>query len=281
MTELDYADQVVTSALVTTQAHPYKENIATRRTIVYQTLVDPTVVRIAAEKAKHKLFNKFLFRLNNPEEIEFVSIEKYYEPFVVVNGKYSIDYYRKSAYAVRVDREAREVILFDRTFIPEQAVGEHGIRLEGEERIIRETKAFLILNKDGQDSKVEDFPSALSEKNPEELVETFKMPGIPPEMDLHVIRKRISQRPNDVNRLVNEIFEVDERSLIYTPRFKVEYKCPRLGKEAYLEFDGVTSKLMGHDENFLSAAFSFVASQTKKLFYAVVNRIKPKDISQH
>ena len=78
MTELACTPEIVISASIPDS----KECIASRNTIVYQTLIDPTVARIAGEKNKHKLFNKFLFKLNNPSEIEFVSTEKYYEPYI-------------------------------------------------------------------------------------------------------------------------------------------------------------------------------------------------------
>ena len=281
MTELEYAGQVVTPAVPVTST---KENIPSRRTVVYQTLLDPAVARISAEKNKHRLFKKFLFQLNNPDDIEFVSIEKYYEPYVMISGKYSIDYYRKSAYSLKVDREAKEVVLFNQTFVPQETsdstMTDRRIRLEGEERIIRETTAFIILGRDGKDSGLKDFPSAPSEKNPEKLVKSLKMESIPPNLDLEVIRKRIAQRPNDVSRLLNEVLEIDERSLIYTPRFKVKYKCPKIGTEAYLEFDGVSSKLIWHDESLLLTAPSFMAEQTKKAFNTLINRIKPKDTPQ-
>ena len=106
-------------------------------------------------------------QLNSPSEIEYVSTEKFYEPYVTVNGKYSIDYYRKCAYAVRVDRGVTEVILLNHTFLPKHVsnsnFGEQNIRLEGEERLIKETKAFLLLDKNGKESKLSTFRSAPSE----------------------------------------------------------------------------------------------------------------------
>ena len=47
---------------------PPKEKIAKRKTIVYQTLVDPTVIKVAAEKLKNKLFVKFGFLKPKPED---------------------------------------------------------------------------------------------------------------------------------------------------------------------------------------------------------------------
>ena len=266
MSELACTNEIVISAIVPVS----KENIASRRTIVYQTLIDPSVARIAGEKNKHKLFNKFLFRLNNPSEIDFVSTEKHYEPYLTVSGKYSIDYYRKCNYTVKVDKDITEVILFNHTFIPEQGSystkSEQTIKLEGEERLIRNSKAFLFLNGTGEESKLSEFPSAPCEKNSQELVESFKMREIAPNMDVEAIRKRIVQRPTDIQRIVNESLEIDERTVIYRPIYKVTYKCPRIAKEAYLEVDGITSKIIRQKQNILSAALRAVVTDLKKLF---------------
>ena len=179
MSELTFVDEVVSSNSVMSP----KENIAERRTIVYQTLMDPAIVRIEGEKNKNRLFNRFLFKLNAPEEIEFVSIEKYYEPYLVVSGKHLIDYYRNCAYSLSVDKEAKEVTLFGHTFTPRQSSfateGESNIRFEGEERLVKETRAFLILNRYGQDSKLNQFPAAPSEENPKNLIKSFKMLELP------------------------------------------------------------------------------------------------------
>jgi hypothetical protein len=258
----------VVGTVISSSSADSKENISSRRTIVYRTLIDPAIAGIEGEKNKHKLFNKFLFKLNTPSEIEYVSTEKYYEPYVTVSGKYSIDYYRKCSYAVRVDKEVTEVILFDNTLIPKQVsnstTSERGIKVEGEERLVKEAGIFLFLNKKGQESDINEFPPAPSEENPQELIQRFKMPEIAPNMDVDVIRKRILRQPNDINRIVTEMFEIPERYVIYRPIFKVKYKCPKIGKEAYLEFDGVTSKLIRQKKNIFLVAFEKVTKTLKK-----------------
>ena len=279
------ADLDLTQSSIVEEATPVavltatiKEKIAERKTIVYQTLIDPTVVRIEGEKAKSKLFRRFLFKLNTPEEIQFSYIEKYYEPFIVVSGKYLIDYYRKCVYSVKVNKEAKEVILLEHTFRPAQnfsSDAESIISLKGEERLVKETRNFLILNRYGQDSKLNEFPSAPSEDNPQKLIKSYKMPEVAPDIDLEVIRKRITQRPNDISRIVDEELEIDERSVIYAPRFKVTYRCPRIGKEDYLEFDGVTLKQIKHRENSLSA-INMIASLPRGLLEAIRKWITTK-----
>ncbi|TRO46749.1 hypothetical protein E2P60_04625 [Candidatus Bathyarchaeota archaeon] len=242
MSELSYPVEVVTQAAVTSKI----ENIPPRKTVVYRTLIDSAVVRINGEKNKHKLFKRFLFLRRPAEDIEFVSIEKYYEPYIIISGRYLIDYYRKESYSVTVDKAVKEVVLFNRTFIPGQSSVSFAsyatIRFEGEERLVKQIRSLILLNKDGQDLKINEFESAPAEENPQKILKSFKTAKVAPEVDMKVIYTRIKQRPNDIHRIVNEELKIDERSVIYTPRFRITYRCPKINKEAYLEFDGVTSK---------------------------------------
>jgi hypothetical protein len=274
LTELEFAEVISSSSNTS-----LRENVATRRTIVYQTLMDPATARIEGEKLKSRLFNRFMFKLNTPEEIEFVSIEKYYEPYIVVSGKHLIDYYRKCAYFVSVDKDAKEVILFGHRFTPAQAsfspLNDNNIRLEGEERIVKENRVFLVLNRYGDDSKLSEFPSAPSEDNPLKLIKSFNMPEVAPDIDLETARQRLVQRPVDIKRIVNEELEIDQRSLIYTPRFRLKYSCLKIAKEAYLEFDGVTLKQIKQREGVLSSAINAVAP-IPHILKAGVTRITKK-----
>ena len=97
---------------------PVPERIAERKTIVYKTLVDPTVAKMTGEKMKDRLFVRFGFLTPRQKEVEYVSLDKYYEPYLVVSGKYSINYYRRRVYTVEVDADVQEVILLKQTFKP-------------------------------------------------------------------------------------------------------------------------------------------------------------------
>jgi hypothetical protein len=235
------------TAETTDDKSPSHERIVDRKTIVYETLVDPTVIKLNGEKLKTKIFTEFFLLRPPREDIQLVSINKYYEPFIVISGKYAIDYYRKSTYAVKLDKEVREVILLNQQFKPEQSKDPFGenhsvIKLEGEERIMKELNASLILDRSGQDITPERLPSAPSERNPEKLLTECGAKEIAGDADLRFIQSRILKRPKDINRIVNELIEVNERVVIYAPRFRLVYKNTITGKEKAIEFDGVTAK---------------------------------------
>ncbi len=238
MTQTVNADKIVISA----EAPLIKENIVDRKTIVYEANIDPTVIRVSGEKLKQQLFAKFGLFKPKSEEIQFISLDKYYEPYIVISGKYFLDYYRKCTYVFKVDQGVKEVILLDHNFIPETSKSTKTIRLHGEERLNKDGKAFLILDKYGKDAMVDNLPSAPSEKKPEKIIAEYKIEEIPENADVNYVRRRIAERPKDVSRVVEEVFEITDRSVIYTPRFKLLFRNLKTGDEKVMIIDGVTSE---------------------------------------
>jgi hypothetical protein len=234
------AEPVVISA----ETPSTKENIVERKNIVYEANIDPTVIKVAGEKIKKQLFTKFAFYWFQPrsEDIQFVSLEKYYEAYIVISGRYFIDYFRKCTYVFKINEGVREVVLLNYKFLPETFKSSKIIKLHGEERLIKEEKAFLILDKNGRDSDAKHLPSAPSEKKPEKAIEEYKIEKLAENADVNFVKEKIVKRPKDVCRIVEEIFEVTDRSVIYTPRFKLLFRNVKTGEEKTLVLDGVTAK---------------------------------------
>ncbi len=252
--------------VVSTESGQTEENIVARKTIVYETLVDPTVLRVASEKLRTQLFSRFGLLKPKPEEIQFVSIDKYYEPYIVVSGRYVIDYYRRCDYKVRVDDGVREVILFDNKIIPEHPTymdSREGkvIWLTGQERLVNEAKASFIFDRYGRDATLERLPSARPEKNPNKIMAKFGIEKVADNADVDFVRSRLVSRPQDVQRIVAEIFEVGERVVIYTPKFRILYKNVRTGEEKAMEFDGVTSEKVQQRESAISQSIKIIKSR--------------------
>ena len=65
------------------------ENITQRKVIVYKSRVDPAALKQKAEEMKNELFVK-RFSKPKPEDIHVVSVDKNYEPYVLVDAKYRI-----------------------------------------------------------------------------------------------------------------------------------------------------------------------------------------------
>jgi len=225
------------------------EKISPRKMIIYKTLIDPTVIKLATEKVKDRLFVKFGFLRPSPELIQQVAFEKDYEAFVIVDGKYTIDYYRRRVYTIRVDDKAQEVILFSQTYKPETSTDPPGqvVRIEGEERLVHQAKAYLVLAADGREVSPKRIPSAPSEEQSKKLlaeIETTKKLEILPNEEVDIIRNKIVKRPMEIKRIVHELFEVTDRAVIYTPIYKVRFQNVKTGEMKTVKFDGVTARLL-------------------------------------
>jgi len=222
-----------------------KENIIERKTIVYETHMDPTVIRVAGEKLKKQLFTRYGLFKPRSEEIQFVSLDKYYDAYIVINGRYFIDYFRNRTYVFNVDEAVKEVVLLNNKFIPEVARNTKVIKLCGEERLVHEVKSFLIMDKNGRDAQIDNLPPAPSEKKPEKAIKEYGVEELHENADVDFVRARIARRPEDMSRIVEEIFEVTERTVIYAPRFRVAFKNTTTGEEKALVIDGVSAKRIG------------------------------------
>jgi len=241
------------------------DKIVPRKTVVYETLVDPTVIKVAGERLKRQLFTKFGILKSNSSPIELVSMKKYYEPYIVISARYFLDYFRLCKYTVSIDEEVEEVILLNQKFYPKKFQNSvASIMLEGEERLVVEKKGFFMLAENGQEANLETLPSAPSEEHPEETIAKHSIIEIDSEADVDFVRKRLVHRPENLSRIVNEIFEIGERVVIYAPRFKLTYVNASTYQQKSIEFDGVTAKRI-HDENPRSRIARTIKSSLKAI----------------
>jgi hypothetical protein len=246
LTETTCDEKIVISA---EPKQPFEERIVSRKTIVYETLVDPAVIKIAAENLKDQLFPKYGFFKTKPEEVNVVSVVKHYKPYIMVSGEYTVYYYRKRVCTIKVADDVSEVLIGIDKLKPKQVTDSLGnvyreIELRGEERVKKKAKASLVLDGFGRDVSLKELPSAPSERNPEEVLAKSCTKKVPPELDLSILRTRIFKRPADVSWIANELFEVNERVVIYVPIFKVVFRKVKTGQEKTFEFDGLTGKII-------------------------------------
>jgi len=234
-----------------TEVPPVPESIARRKVIVYKSCVDPTIIRLTAEKMKDKLFVKS-FSKPKPEEIRVVSVDKYYEPYVLVNAKYSIDYYKTKVHTLHVDEGTEQVKILGETFKPETVTDPTGevrkvIQLETKECLSYEDKANVILDKTGREIPVDQVPSAPSEDHPhKKLKEVGKKAGkinFSPGKEIEMVKAGIVNRPPDAENIEKELFQISEHAVIYSPVYEITFRNAKTSDERIIKIDGVTAKI--------------------------------------
>ena len=235
---------------------PIPEKISKRKVIVYKSRVDPTIVKLTAEKMKYKLFAKFGFSKRRSEEIRVVSVDKYYEPYILIDAKYSVQYFKKRVYTLDVDPETEEVKILGESYKPEieaSRSGEAGeprkaIRLEAQLWSSYQDKAYLVLDKEGKEIPPDQVPAAPSEDHPEKILKEFsKKTGrvqVSPRKEIEMVKARIVKRPSDIAKIEDEIFQISEHAVIYSPIYEITFRNVETGEERLVKIDGVSAKII-------------------------------------
>ena len=235
---------------------PIPEKISKRKVIVYKSRVDPTIVKLTAEKMKYKLFAKFGFSKRRSEEIRVVSVDKYYEPYILIDAKYSVQYFKKRVYTLDVDPETEEVKILGESYKPEieaSRSGEAGeprkaIRLEAQLWSSYQDKAYLVLDKEGKEIPPDQVPAAPSEDHPEKILKEFsKKTGrvqVSPRKEIEMVKARIVKRPSDIAKIEDEIFQISEHAVIYSPIYEITFRNVETCEERLVKIDGVSAKII-------------------------------------
>ena len=111
-----------------------------------------------------------------------------------------------------------------------------------EERLIDEAKAFLILDKNGRDSADDNMPLGPPEKKPRKAIKEIGIEELPENADVNFLKEKIAKRPREMCRILEEVFEVTERTVIYCPRYKLLFRWVKTGEEKILVLDAVTAE---------------------------------------
>ena len=235
---------------------PIPEKISKRKVIVYKSRVDPTIVKLTAEKMKHKLFAKFGFSKNKTEEIRVVSVDKYYEPYIVIDAKYDVKYFKKKVYTLGVDPETEEVKISEEFYKPsiDTSVAEEDgeprkvINVEAEMWSSYKDKAYLVFNGEGKEIPPNQVPAAPSEDHPEKILKEFSKKTmalqVSPQKEIEMVKARIVKRPSEVAKIEDEMFQISEHAVIYSPIYEITFRNVKTGEERLVKIDGVTAKII-------------------------------------
>jgi len=231
-----------------------KERIEERKLIVHKVAFDLEAVKNIVERDKTKFFAKLGFFKPKHEEIECESVQLFYEPFIVAEANYFLDYYKKKTYTIKIDEDVSEVIAFGQTFKPE-AVKEgilkrsyKAIAFDAQERVIHRAASHMALNRTGREIDPTRLPSGPTEPEPEKALkkdsDRVRELKISPDIILDKIRKRTTKRPPDAGRITEEAFEVTGYALVCTPIYEARCRRLKTGEIKILPISGVTGKTL-------------------------------------
>ena len=234
------------------------------KTIVLKNQLEREKLDEIVHNKKTSLFGS-TFSRPKPEEIHVHSLVTLYDSYLLVSGKYEIDFYRKAIHKFDVDGDVVEILIGDGVFPiktksgiwdkfgnkMKEGVGidKEEVELEVEEHARQTQSGTLILDHHGHEIKefpykiesrtVENYPTRILEQNSENV----KHQELTREQYLEKLKNKLRKiNPQDI-RINSERFVIDKVITVYTPVH--EARCVDSKKRIeILRIDGITNKVL-------------------------------------
>ena len=229
-----------------------EEKTLERKLIVQKIFVNHETVRKVVEKDKTSFFTKLGFLKPKQEDIDCESVLLFYEPFLIAKANYFLDYYENKTYRIKVGDNATEVVVFDQTLKPE-VVSERvkgvlkrshrEIVFGAQERVIHKAIEQIALNRTGREIDSTKLPSAPAELEPEKVLKEYREKARKVGLTLfNTLKDVVCKRPPNIGRIVEEVFEVTEHTVVYTPIYEARCRHLKTGEIKIIPISGVTGK---------------------------------------
>jgi len=226
------------------------QKVVDTRTIILKPRLDSSMARLQGEQSKTSFFARFSFLKPKPRDVLLVAFGKYYEPYIVIGGKYSIDYCKRHKYALKVEDRTQAMFIDGKQMKPEPMSLQDKakvIKLVGEEHSHYENETYVILDRMLQEVSSDNLFFAPFENAYETQPAAgfdLRKPQISIEEEISFLRSRVARRPADVAEIIREKFEINERTIIYSPVYELTYKNMKNGNLVTALINGITGDVI-------------------------------------
>jgi len=225
------------------------QSMVDTKTIVLRPRLDQGDVQLIGERIKRRLFSRFGLARAHAEDIRFLSCETYFEPYLIIGGKYALDYCKKHVFRVDVDEKTTKVLVGGQQFESKQEhlnASNRVVKVKGEEYAHHERQTYFILDRmkrEIQPEKLPISPFSIQEEN-FGLDSHFKSIQICDEEQIEFLKTRIARRPACVGEIIREVFEITERTIVYSPMYQLTFENSKNQEGATIAVNGITGEIM-------------------------------------
>ncbi len=248
------------------QVETLPQSMVDVKTIVLKPRLDRNDVRLIGENLKPQLFSKFGFK-HKPENTKLLASEQYFEPYLIIGGKYVLDYCKKHVMEAEVDKKTNKVFIAGQEFNSKEAdpkTKRRVLELAGEEYVHYEKQGYYILDRIKREVPPEKLPLSafvLIEKN-SELDYSFKRIHLSDEAQIDFLRSKIAQRPTDVAEIIKEIFDITDRTIANYPMYLLTFENAKKQKEQTVTVDGITGETVLNGASTLTSKTTHDSQET-------------------
>ena len=234
-----------------------QEKVVERKVIFFKSAFEIKTIRKSAEKAKSQMFSKYIFLKSKPEESEINTIDKYFEPYIVVDGVYSIDFSKEWSHSIKVDEEMQILKISNKNFEPNFLDNRIDLpykllELEGTGRFYHEERKRIVFDEKWNEVRLDLLPYLPFEEDVQEILSESVNHQLNEDLnvakEVEILKNKIFNRPPDFSIIHKERFNVSERALVFKPMYRVTATHTQTQKKVTFVIDGVNGKISSENK---------------------------------
>jgi hypothetical protein len=208
------------------------EKISTLSKFYFPAKVSKKDAERLAESKKSKIFEK------GKGVAEVTAVSFFYEPFILAEGKATLDYLRKKEYEFYVDETVHSSKVGSIIIKPIKADIGKKIKIPGVERINLTRGANWLFNPMGGAQSLDFIPetgkikvtASWLKQHKKELVD----PSITPKEIVNMLKKALTAKPTDADRIISMDIRIN-LSTFYMPAYYITYRRDEESKPARVD----------------------------------------------
>lgn len=226
------------------------QKIVDRKIVILKPRLDSANAKLLGENNKTNFFPKHKFLKPQSADISIVGFSIYFEPLILVGGRYSINYCKRQELKIECGQQAQKIFVGGEELKLEPSDLEAHSRIiafPAEEHYQYTNETYFVLDRFMRELTPERIHLAPFECDQE----NEKIPNIDSrkvtislEEEIAFLRHKIVKRPSDADVLIKEIFEINERMTIYTPMYELVFQNAKTAKTVTIIIDAIAGNII-------------------------------------
>ena len=190
------------------------------------------------------------FLKHQSTDISIVGFSKYFEPLIIIGGKYSINYCKKQELKIECGHQAQKIFVGGEEFKLEPSdTGSPSriIAFPAEEHYQYTEETYFVLDRFMREitpEKIHMAPFECEQENDKNLNIDSRKVTISLEEEIAFLRQKIVKRPSDADVIIKEVFEINERMIIYNPIYELVLQSVKTAKTITILIDAITGNII-------------------------------------
>ena len=225
------------------------QKVVDQKVVILKSRLDQNDIKLLSEEKKKCLFGKpgiLKKRGAKEKDIVLIGLNKYYEPYILIGGKYSIDYCKKHLIKIETDNNEKRLFIGgeEKNSEPCSPIGQKRMfKVVGEERCHYGKETFIVLDRLKREVPPEKIFFAPFEEKQENTTYDIRKVNITLEEEIDLIKTKIVKRPPNSDFIIKEIFEITDRLIVYNPVYELVFQDVKTSEEAIIIIEGVSGNI--------------------------------------